>query len=152
PSLLSIGNSGIVSNLAIAGNVSVGYLPLANSSLLTSGFSKSYWLQSSANVIGLPISFGYSSASSITVSPASFSFHQGNISFNCQQFLENLKSQAINVLTNQLQNEEQKILAYHFTDSLAEYERLRDTLASLSYQAHIQNLQDSTAQLIAQMK
>ncbi|HYV95292.1 MAG TPA: hypothetical protein VE978_26185 [Chitinophagales bacterium] len=143
PSLTSLNHSKFLSDFNLLFNGGIGYLPMIDSSSLTSGFSKSYWLQSSAKIFGLPFNFSYSSYSSFSVIPQTFNYRQTHLSFDCEQFLENVKSEMVDQVSRKLENQKQKLLQFHASDSLKKYSELKDTFADPQYQLHINQLKDS---------
>jgi len=142
----------IVSHINLMVSSSLGYQPFIDSSNLISGYSHSYWVQTSAHVFGLPVSFQFNSTHSGISSNLPFNFQQYHFDFDYQQFIEDLKSELIKKVGDELAYKRDQLLAFNYVDSLNLFTRLKDTLANMGYQLYINQMRDEKERILDSLK
>lgn len=127
----------------------ISYYPLIDSSYEINPYRKSFWINTSATIYNLPLSFSFITGEGISYSevPNSLPF-QSNLSFDYRQYLENVKESYINQYRTKQFAMLGQLQEFNIEDTVQYYELLKDTLANTQYQSLINQMQVRKEQMI----
>lgn len=147
--LINTSGETIFSMPGISFGTTLSYYPVQDTNYLAQGLRKTYWINASETILGIPVQFGVASGDGISMNEdvlaAPFVY---NFQFDYLQYLTNYKKElVVDLLSNQ-----DEIVAHFesidFVDSIDIYNVLKDTLANVDYMVFINNAKEEKATVL----
>lgn len=133
----------VFSRPGIAMGVTFSYFPVLDTSYLTQGLRKTYWVNASETILGMPVQYGVASGDGVSMNedvfnkPFMYSFQ-----FDYMQYVTNYKE---DLLLDLLAGQNEIVTQFEsidFVDSINLYNALKDTLASVDYLVFVNKVKE----------
>lgn len=139
----------IIENFNISAGVNLAYFPVTDTNYIKPGIHKSYWVNMSQTIYGLPFQFGAATGDGVSYndefikSPVNFNFN-----FDYHQYVANVQSKLICEYNAKKDDVFKEFETINFKDSLEQYNVLKDTLANTSYLVYVNKLKDKRSAVV----
>lgn len=136
-------------DFSITAGMNVASFPMIDSNFTNTGVQKSYFLNISQTIYGLPFQLGVATGDGISYGDVDIKNPiQFNLNFDHQQYLSNVQTKLMEEYESNKGNLFNEFEEINFQDSLAQYNTLKDTLSNTDYLVYINNMKDKRAELV----
>lgn len=142
----------LVTDLHCAFGGAINYYPYYLDDSILSPLQRTYWLNLSGTIDGLPIQLGLVTGDRFDIGNTLDEFPVLiNLEFDHEAFLDHGKAEILAELKNKEKDLIDKYTSISISDSLQEYTWLKDSLANLDYRIYMSGLKDRKQQMLDSM-